>query len=305
MKTLIVVILWVLSPLAIASIPPYDANDDIHHACKKSPTLCLEKISKHLNNTSPKSRVWFEYKLYQMESLFQLVRMAELKEQTAPWVDRDDVPLKFKIKVYIYYAKAVWAEGQKERAHHYLNRAIETLSLVHQTLSDPMLVVQIANALNSLGEYQQGYDMLQALDKQYLKRNNALFKLELYENIGHFSLSLGKLNEHILYRKKSVFWAKLNSNQQRLAVAIYNLARAHQKIQAYPQAIEHFDQAEKIAHSVSDHYVVEMTKYRKVEMALERGYISQAKHYFQLIDVNVIGADFSAQLSEMLIKINQ
>jgi hypothetical protein len=47
-----------------------------------------------------------------------------------------------------------------------------------------MMTIQITNALNYLGENQQGYDMLKVLEKKFIDRNNPSFKLELYENLG-------------------------------------------------------------------------------------------------------------------------
>jgi hypothetical protein len=58
------------------------------------------------------------------------------------------------------------------------------LTSISQLHTDPMMTIQITNALNYLGENQQGYDMLKVLEKKFIDRNNPSFKLELYENLG-------------------------------------------------------------------------------------------------------------------------
>jgi hypothetical protein len=126
--------------------------------------------------------------------------MEQLKHEVAPWVDTKDIPLKFKINVYFYHAKLLVSDGKVELARQYLKQKIALLTCFSQLYTDPMMTIQIANALNYLGENQQGYDMLKALEKKFFDRDDPSFKLELYENLGHFSFRLGYFEEHIALR---------------------------------------------------------------------------------------------------------
>jgi hypothetical protein len=67
-----------------------------------------------------------------------------------------------------------------------------------------MMTIQITNALNYLGENQQGYDMLKVLEKKFIDRNNPSFKLELYGKPRSIFFRLGYFEEHIDLRFKAL-----------------------------------------------------------------------------------------------------
>ena len=260
---------------------------DIHQTCKSSPSQCLVEIGPQLASVPFKSRVWFQYKLYQLDALFQLVKIKELKNELEKWIDKEDVPLRFKVSIYILYGKTIKSEGNETFGNKYLNKAIDTLYSVQEAVPDPMIIVQIANVLNDLKKYQQGYDMLISLEKRYLKRNNVMFKLELYENLGHFAYRLDKREEHILFRVMAMGWAKQQTNSQRTAISVYNLARAYQITKEYLYSFDYFKQAEKYAKKSEDYHILSMIMYRCSEIQNILGNNKKAREYFELIDIEV------------------
>jgi tetratricopeptide (TPR) repeat protein len=282
------VILFLLFPFILLAdevdkVLPFD----IHQTCKSSPSQCLVEIDQQLASVPSKSRVWFQYKLYQLDALFQLIKLKELKKELIPWIDKEDVPLRFKVSIYILYGKTIKSEGQETLGNEYLNKAIDTLYSVQEAVPDPMIIVQIANALNELKKYQQGYDMLISLEKKYLKRNNVMFKVELYENLGHFAYRLDKPEEHILFRVMAMGWAKQQTNGQRTAIAVYNLARAYQMTKEYLYSLDYFNQAEQHAKKAKDYHILSMIMYRCSEIHNLLGNKKKAKEYFKLIDIEV------------------
>jgi len=299
------VILFLLFPFTLLAVEVDKVPSfDIHQTCKTSPSQCLVEIDSQLVSVPFKSRVWFQYKLYQLDALFQLIKFKELKSEVIKWVDKEDIPLRFKVSIYIHYAKIIKFEGRETLGNQYLNKAINTLNSVHEVAPDPMIVVQIANALNSLKKYQQGYDMLITLEKKFLKRDNVMLKLELYENLGHFSYRLDKLEEHILFRVMAMGWAKQQTNGQRTAIAVYNLARAYQMTKEYLYSLDYFNQAEQYAKKAKDYHILSMIMYRCSEIHNLIGNKKKAREYFQLIDLSATEEITERELKILEDKIN-
>jgi tetratricopeptide (TPR) repeat protein len=303
LKSTIVVLLLLNFPTLFVSAANKELSNDIHQICQSSPSQCLDEIEANLASAPFKSRVWFQYKLYQLDAFYRLVKFKALNSELEKWLDIEKVPLRFQISIYILYAKVIQLEGREALGNEYLNKAVDTLISVNKVAPDPMLIVQIANALNDLKNYQQGYDMLIALEKKFVRRDNIKLKLELYENLGHFSYRLGKLNEHILFRVKANCWAKLHGNDQRIAITVYNLARAYQMTKEYSDALDYFVQAEYYANKSKNYFTLSMTMYRRAEIELDRGNYKKAMKYFHLIDVKPLPESFNKELDTLVNKI--
>ena len=263
-------------------------DSNIHKICETSLSRCLDQIDAQLNSVPKQSRVWFQYKLYQYNALFQLVKLEQLKQEIDPWIDVEDIPLKFKINVYFYHAKLLVNDGKAELTRQYLNQTIDLLTSISQLYTDPMMTIQIANSLNYLGENQQGYDMLKALDKKFFDRNDPLFKLELYENLGHFSWRLGYFDEHIELRLKALDAAKKSLNKQDYAVAIYNVGRAYQMVDAYEDAFEYFKKSRKWFLAEKDSYGAELALMRQAQLAMKQQKTGMVKAILKQIDLDSI-----------------
>jgi len=290
-------------PTLLVSAASKELSYDIHQICQSSPSRCLDEIEANLASVAFKSRVWFQYKLYQLDALYRLVKFKELNSELVKWLDIEKAPLRFQISIYILYAKVIQLEGREALGNEYLNKAVNTLMSVSKVVPDPLLIVQIANALNDLKKYQQGYDMLIALEEKFIKRDNIKLKLELYENLGHFAYRLDKLNEHIIFRIKANGWAKLHGNDQRIAITVYNLARAYQMTKEYPYSLDYFIQAEYYAKKSENYFTLSMIMYRRSEIELDRGNYKKAMEYFQLIDVKPLPESFNKELDTLVNKI--
>ncbi|WP_286262570.1 tetratricopeptide repeat protein [Thalassotalea atypica] len=268
--------------LAIVSSSAKASDSRIHETCETNPQQCLIDIQLKLDTETYQSRVWFQYKLYQLDALFELLELDELYNEVTPWLNADDIPLKFKLAVEIYYAKLLRGKNEKEKAVFHLERAIHTLQDINEVAPDPMLEVQIANALNSLERYQQGYDLLKPLEDKYRNRHMPEFKHELYENLGHFAYRLGDFEQHLQYRLKAQRWAKEHSNKVQIAISTYNIARAYQMLSKYEEAFVYFAKAEEM--QAMGKHDQNMIWFRRAEMALEMSELSKAKEYFAFVD---------------------
>jgi hypothetical protein len=94
LKLIITVLLLFFSPTLLA-FPAKKALSDIHQTCQSSPSQCLDEIEANLASVPFKSRVWFQYKLYQLDALYRLVKLKALSSELVKWIDIEKVPLRF------------------------------------------------------------------------------------------------------------------------------------------------------------------------------------------------------------------
>jgi tetratricopeptide (TPR) repeat protein len=218
-------------------------NTNIHKICESSYDLCLSLIPQYLNENSQYSRLWYAYKLYQLEALSALERFDELERELLPIISKQDLPEKFHIYSNILYAKIIQYKGNSELALRYFNEAKELLLAVNIDWPKPLELIKIANLLLYMKEYQIGYDMLLGLDEKFTHFTDANFKYRLYTNLGHFALNLGDHQSHIDYRQNALQWADLSNNINMKAIANFNVARAHFFIESFEIAIIYFKHA--------------------------------------------------------------
>jgi len=255
---------------------------NIHTICQNNYSQCIELLPEHLAIANPGSRVWFTLKLYQLEALFALERFSQLKETLETVVHLGNLPTKFKINSYILYAKLIKNEGQEPLAVDYLNQAKETLLAINESWPKPIEFVQIANLLNSLGQYQDGYNMLLDVEKKFTESKNPAFYYQLYTNLGHFAMRLGKHQQHIDYRLKALSWVKESDNLNHLTIALFNVARAYFFIEEDAKSLVYFEQMLPVALSAGNHSLVNKayinmgdiyargTKYKELSIMLNK-----------------------------------
>jgi len=226
------ILLLIFTPQGVVAHSPVKNMSEIHKICSKSPAECLTEVNKVLLTTKEQSRVWYDLIQYKVESLFLLQNIKELNAVTKPWITIDDLPVPFKISVYIYYAKSLTADNDidkeliKSESKKYIKKAEQQLDLMNNAYPDPMLLIQLANIKMFVGEYEQAYQSLQALTVKYQRRQDPAFKLDLYGNLAHLADRLKYKQQAINYWIESIDWAKKHGNDQQIATVYFNLAQS-------------------------------------------------------------------------------
>lgn len=259
-------------------------SHNIHEVCELSFDLCLELLPKYLNESVQFSRLWYAYKLYQLEALSALERFDESEKALLPLISKKNLPEKFKIYSMILYAKILQYKGNSESALNYFNKAKTLLLAVNNDWPKPLELIKVANMMFYMEQYQIGYEMLLALDKKFSHYSDAIFKYRLYTNLGHFSLYLNDHQSHILYRRKALHWANLSNNKNRQAIATFNIARAHLFIEHFDVALAHFQQT------------IPFTKAAKNQSLLNHTYLNMADIYQRTRDL--------ASVKELLLQVD-
>ncbi|GAA6205424.1 MULTISPECIES: hypothetical protein [Thalassotalea] len=235
------------------------AQQNIHHICESSYDLCLSLLPPYLAKSPKYSRLWYAYKLYQLEALFALERDEELEKMLLTVVSRKDLPEKFHIYSYILYAKLIQYKGDTELANRYFNEAKELLLAVNKEWPKPFELIKVANMLLYMNQYQIGYDMLLGLEEKFSHFTDANFKYRLYTNLGHFALRLQDHPAHQEYRLKALQWAEKTDNTNMQAIANFNVARSHYFVDSFDVAIKYFNLALTVSLKARNQSLVDKT----------------------------------------------
>lgn len=255
----------------------------IDNTCQHSSYDCLNNINYLLTNTPKKSRLWFKYKLLEMDALYILQNEDTLLKIINNWLDKKDAPVIFQVYVQIYKAKLLLEIGDNINGNKYLTKAVKLLSLINNSIPKPMRLIEIANLLFVNNRVEDAKTILLNLEKKYAKRNDPLFKSELYGNLGHVAGKLNQLPLQLGYRKKSLFWVLKCNNEQQIGVVYYNLARAQQALKRFNNAEKNYNMALK--YSIKSHDKINQlgSKLRIVEVMYLQNKKQAAQEFFSSI----------------------
>jgi len=276
--------------------------NEIHALCKNSPAQCLPVLDEKLLNTPKQSRVWYDLMQYKIESLFLLQNIKALYENTKPWINKDDLPVPFKISVYIYYAKSLKFSNISDKAllktekKKYIKKAEQQIALMHDAYPDPMLVIQLANIKMVVGEIQTAYQSLKDLEVKYKRHPNPELKLDLYGNLAHLAGKLGDTEQAISYWLECLIWAKEFNNNQQIATVYYNLANSQTTNNQFIEAKQSYLSAIHYATAASDGAKRAQSQYSLAKLMLQQGLRLQAKEILQTMDVSKLPVPMEKEL---------
>jgi tetratricopeptide (TPR) repeat protein len=264
------------------------ASHDIHHVCQKSPATCLAQIDTELNKTQEQSRLWFNLLQYKLDALFNLKMIHSLKEQIAPWINGKELPIPFQVSVYIYHIKTLPSDTSAADKQYFIDKAKKQLTLLNDIYPNPIKLVELANLQVQIGEVQEAFTRLQALENKYARRNDPLFQMELYANLGHAAHRLDLAEEKIEYYIKALEWSIEYGNQQQIAVSYYNVAKSQLNESQFKQSANSFSKSVKYARSSHD-----TTLLAQAQLFLAQSYIELKKYK----DAHLVLSD--TQLNDM------
>lgn len=259
-------------------------NAKFTEICAISSSDCLDNSSHYLQNVTLQSRLWYKYKLLELEALFNLQRFDKLREEANYWSTQPSIPVTFKVYVLIYRAKLSSGRVSKEITQTYLDEAITTLSEIHEMVPRPMRLIEIANLQLSNDQPEAAKQTLLSLEKKFSHNASPLFNRELYANLGHAAIRLNELDEHIIYREKSLDGAINVGNAQQIGVAGYNLGRAYQMKSRLNEALITFEQSAENAKKASDKTTEISATMRVIEVTYLKGDKEKARNLFKSID---------------------
>jgi len=304
-------LLWAFVPQGFTANSSVKNITEIHKICSKSPAECLSEVNKTLLTTKEKSRVWYDLIQYKIESLFLLQNIKELNAVTKPWINIDELPVPFKISVYIYYAKSLTFDENidekniKIESKKYINKAEQQLDLMNSAYPDPMLLIQLANIKMYVGEYQQAYQSLQSLTVKYKRRQDPAFKLDLYGNLAHLADRLKYKQQAIDYWIESVAWAKKHGNDQQIATVYFNLAQSQISNNEFNAAKQNYLKAIHHSSLANDGAKKAQSQYFLAKQLYNQGLIIEAQAILKATESSYLGPVENKGLLELKSAIDQ
>lgn len=260
----------------------------ITETCLISPYQCLEKIDHVLGKTPAKSRLYFEILQYKFEALFNLQRIEQLYNETKQWLNQPNLPIPFQITNAIYFAKSSYDINDSAEARKSYLFAKATLKEMNNEYPSPLRLIQFANLQMSLGEFEDAYQLLSHLAKNYPTSPDIRFMMELHGNLGHCAHKMGDLKQSLKHWQTTLKWAKQMDNKQQLAVSLYNLAEIHFKLGQYEKAQQINMRSAAIANEAKDVVRESHALYNRTDSLIHLQKICQAKNVFQTINQQVL-----------------
>jgi tetratricopeptide (TPR) repeat protein len=193
-------------------------KNTISSACDMPSKNCLTWVTEELGNVKPNSIQWYSLKLMQLDSLITIKEFTLLKQQLSIFNDNLKLPPMFSTHLNIYQAKLYLIDGNEGQAKTLLTRSLENLQQLNQSFYSPMRIINIANLMHNLKQYDQSLALLERLDREFENSRDLYLKLELYGNLGHVHKYLKNYDKAIIYYKKSLKFAMELGVEQQISV---------------------------------------------------------------------------------------
>jgi len=258
----------------------------VHQICSNSSVACLTRVNFELALVKEKTSIWYELKLWKLDSLFELAKFRELFEETSFLVEDEVISEYFKIRVLIYHTKLLELFNYNAERDRFRGIVEETLVELHENFSDPSLIIDLVNLqLYSDMDPRVPYHMLRKLEKKFKKRHDPKFKFDLYNNLGHFASRMEHHDDSVIVREQALIWAKRTLSDDDIAEAHFNLARSLQLNKDYGLARQNFlislDYFEKLTHQPN----ISLAKLYIAWMHWYLGNHSKAKAWFNKVNL--------------------
>jgi len=264
---------------------------ELHHLCKKSPNECLPAINKKLRSVYYKSHIWYSLMQFKFDALFTLQDIKTLYENTKPWIDEDDLPVPFKVSLYIHYAKslkfsAIGKPALKKERKKYIKKAEQQIALMHSAYPNPMLLILLANLKMHAEEVESAYQLLLPLEVKYRKYPDPELKLDLYGNLAHLADRLGHKKQAISYWITCLKGAIEFKNNQQIATAYYNLASSQVTNNDFTKAEGNYINAIEYSTLANDGAKLSQAQYYLYILMHQQGLMHRAKEVLQTMDIS-------------------
>ncbi|HAW92637.1 MULTISPECIES: tetratricopeptide repeat protein [unclassified Arsukibacterium] len=258
-------------------------------------TSCEQYITQQLSALSSFSHGWYRIKGFQLDYMFDQRQFQQLQAEAELLLQQQALPDMLKVQVHFYYAKTLFISGQAELAKHYASTAMQMLQQVYSAFGNPLRIIELANLQYSLGELEQAEQLLNQVQLKYQKSKDPLFLYELYSNKALLSHQRDKLDEAAQYRTEALNASLVMGHNNKIIIAMGNLARTKQLLGQLQAAYELYEQS--LVYTSQPEYQVQHAIHlvRLTEICLQQQQPAQALTFYTRIDPQLLG-EFHQQL---------
>jgi tetratricopeptide (TPR) repeat protein len=203
------------------------AQSNTVSACDIPSKNCLLWVIEELRDVKPNTMPWYNLKLMQLDSLITIKEFKVLKQELSEFNDNLKLPPMFSLYLNIYKAKLDIIEGHEGQAIVVLALSLEKLQQLNQSFYSPMRMINIANLMQSLKQYDQSLVLLERIETDFENSRDTYLKLELYGNLGHVHRHLEDYDNALTYYKKSLQFAVELGGEQQIATLYDHVGRMY------------------------------------------------------------------------------
>ncbi|SNY55114.1 Tetratricopeptide repeat-containing protein [Arsukibacterium tuosuense] len=250
---------------------------------------CAYYLEQQLSAFPTFSYGWYRVKGFQLDYMYDQHQFLALQVEAELLLQQQTLPDMLKVQVYFYYAKTLLITGEAETAKHYADKAMLMLQEVYAVFGNPLRIIELANLQYSLGELEQAEQLLNQVQLKYQKSKDSLYLFELYSNKALISHQRDKLDEAAQYRAEALNAAIAMGHNNKIIVAMGNLARTQQLLGQLQAAFELYEQS--LAYTSHPEYQVQHAIHlvRLTEICLQQQQPAQALTFYTRIDPQLLG----------------
>lgn len=268
-----------------------EAISDYEQACNAMPaSQCYQYIHQQLAQAPAHSTLWYKFKSYQFDYLYDTKQYRQLELETAALADNAAVPPVFRAQLLFYRVKAL-SSSDMDAAKAYARQVLPLLESHYQAFGEPTRLVEMANLYIFLQQHDTAEQLLITAKNQFRKSRDQVFWFELYSNFANIAEYRRDFPLACEYRDLALQATMQTQLAGKLMLANGNAARAHMVIGDADKAAALFHQAISYAEpSIHQRY---LAKYymRLARLALEKGEEGAAKQWAARVDASQFDPD--------------
>ncbi|CCQ09233.1 hypothetical protein PALB_700 [Pseudoalteromonas luteoviolacea B = ATCC 29581] len=261
---------------------------------------CLANINKALMEAEPLGIEWLKLKSYQLDYFYDKQMFEQLALEIEPLVERKDLPVVFTSQLNFYFAKALNAQGDKQRAMHYANETMQQLEGMYDAFGDPLRVIELANMQYVFGDKKRAYQILLMAENRFGKSKDANFWYELNEQFANVFFAWDNIEKAIHHRTLALPYAREMGTPNKLSIALGNLARTLQLHGEHALARDYYLEAVEYLHSPSDGVILAAYQMRLLQAYFELQQYTQAKELLEQINMEKLSNPRKKELEPIL-----
>lgn len=237
-----------------------------------------------LGNTEVQSPRWYSLKLYELDANFYLVRIDALDRVLDEMLALDDVPVRVRLRLYVYKAKVHSIRMEEKQAQAYKNKAGHLLAQLVKRSQYPKAIIDYANFQIYLKDYDEGIRTLKMLEFNLRGRDDFDLNTQIYTNLGNLHKHKKLLDEALSYYRLANENAKQTDNGYYHFMTRYNLARGHQFLDQFDTALELFAEVLESVKTQDNKHRVSLCHMRMGQILLAQNQSQQALSHLQAVD---------------------
>lgn len=255
---------------------------------------CEAYIQQQLAVAKPYSAVWYKTTSYYLDYLFDHHQFAALQRYIAPLLEHPSLPDAFALQLYFYYAKALYALKQPDKAQIYANKAMPKLEQIYQVFGEPFRMLELANLQYQFGEREKAEQILLYTEQHFIKSKDPLFVFELNSNKAMLAHAKEDLPQAAELRQLALDAALQTGQKGKIIVAYGNLARTKQLLGQLEPARDTYLASLPFMATVDDQLHLSIHQLRLAEIYWQLKQYPQAQSYLAQVNTKLLAQSHQA-----------